>query len=69
MKQLNSPSVSVISGYSMQHGILAGAFHAVSTGTMFTVYYRPWYAVIILCKESLSAILLSGVNFVSLYHW
>ncbi|XP_075641031.1 auxin response factor 9-like [Castanea sativa] len=41
-KQLNSPSVSVISGYSMQHGILAGAFHAVSTGTMFTVYYRPW---------------------------
>ncbi|GMP91221.1 hypothetical protein CsSME_00042005 [Camellia sinensis var. sinensis] len=26
----------------MQHGILASAFHAVSTGTMFTVYYRPW---------------------------
>ncbi|TQD94975.1 hypothetical protein C1H46_019406 [Malus baccata] len=27
---------------SMQHGILASAFHAISTGTIFTVYYRPW---------------------------
>ncbi|GFZ13696.1 auxin response factor 2 [Actinidia rufa] len=35
-------STSVISGHSMQHGILASAFHAISTGTMFTVYYRPW---------------------------
>ncbi|XP_057472490.1 auxin response factor 24-like [Actinidia eriantha] len=35
-------STSVISGTSMQHGILASAFHAISTGTMFTVYYRPW---------------------------
>ncbi|XP_057507416.1 auxin response factor 23-like isoform X1 [Actinidia eriantha] len=35
-------STSVISGHIMQHGILASAFHAISTGTMFTVYYRPW---------------------------
>ncbi|CAL5425339.1 unnamed protein product [Camellia sinensis] len=39
--QISIPA-SVISGVSMQHGILASAFHAVSTGTMFTVYYRPW---------------------------
>ncbi|THG07992.1 hypothetical protein TEA_027122 [Camellia sinensis var. sinensis] len=38
--QISIPA-SVISGVSMQHGILASAFHAVSTGTMFTVYYRP----------------------------
>ncbi|KAK6940907.1 B3 DNA binding domain, partial [Dillenia turbinata] len=41
-KQKHTASASVISGSSMQHGILASAFHAVSTGTMFTVYYRPW---------------------------
>ncbi|KAF7153605.1 hypothetical protein RHSIM_Rhsim01G0279900 [Rhododendron simsii] len=37
-----STSASVLSGHSMQHGILASAFHAMTTGTMFTVYYRPW---------------------------
>lgn len=42
MNLQNSMPTSVISGPSMQHGILAGAFHAISTGTMFTVYYRPW---------------------------
>ncbi|KAB1199425.1 Auxin response factor 2 [Morella rubra] len=42
IKQLNNSWTSVISGYSMQHGILASAFHAVSTGTIFTVYYHPW---------------------------
>ncbi|XP_059625358.1 auxin response factor 23-like, partial [Cornus florida] len=41
-KPHNNTSASVISGHSMQHGILASAFHAISTGTMFTVYYRPW---------------------------
>ncbi|KAI4365681.1 hypothetical protein MLD38_021646 [Melastoma candidum] len=39
--RINS-SPSVISSHSMQHGILANAFHAINTGTMFTVYYRPW---------------------------
>lgn len=38
----NNVSASVLSGHSMQHGILASAFHAISTGTMFTVYFRPW---------------------------
>lgn len=38
----SNTSTSVISGHSMQHGILASAFHAISTGTIFTVYYRPW---------------------------
>ncbi|KAE8009608.1 hypothetical protein FH972_006036 [Carpinus fangiana] len=42
MKQLNNVATSVISRHSMQHGILASAFHAVTSGTMFTVYYHPW---------------------------
>ncbi|KAI4301338.1 hypothetical protein L6164_034626 [Bauhinia variegata] len=37
-----STSASVISGHSMQLGILASASHAVSTGSMFNVYYHPW---------------------------
>ncbi|KAJ6702132.1 AUXIN RESPONSE FACTOR [Salix koriyanagi] len=36
----NVPS-SVISSHSMHIGILATAWHAVSTGSMFTVYYKP----------------------------
>lgn len=39
-KQENVPS-SVISSHSMHLGVLATAWHAVSTGTMFTVYYKP----------------------------
>ncbi|XP_048336269.2 auxin response factor 23 isoform X1 [Ziziphus jujuba] len=42
MATQNNTSATVISGQSMQHGILASACHAVTTGTMFTVYYRPW---------------------------
>ncbi|KAM1759129.1 hypothetical protein ACFX11_008166 [Malus domestica] len=41
-KTQDTASASLISGHSMQHGILASAFHAISTGTIFTVYYRPW---------------------------
>nr|XP_011458663.1 PREDICTED: auxin response factor 23-like isoform X1 [Fragaria vesca subsp. vesca] len=41
-KTQDNATASLISGNSMQHGILACAFHAISTGTMFTVYYRPW---------------------------
>ncbi|XP_068473663.1 auxin response factor 2A-like isoform X2 [Phaseolus vulgaris] len=37
-----SLSSSLISGHSMQLGILASASHAVSTGSLFTVYYHPW---------------------------
>ncbi|KAG2706465.1 hypothetical protein I3843_05G093000 [Carya illinoinensis] len=36
----NIPS-SVISSQSMHIGVLATAWHAVKTGTMFTVYYKP----------------------------
>ncbi|KAG0489928.1 hypothetical protein HPP92_006791 [Vanilla planifolia] len=39
-QQTNMPS-SVISSHSMHLGVLATAWHAVSTGTMFTVYYKP----------------------------
>ncbi|MCL7047921.1 hypothetical protein MKW94_001946 [Papaver nudicaule] len=39
-QQSNIPS-SVISSHSMHLGVLATAWHAVSTGTMFTVYYKP----------------------------
>ncbi|KAJ6851358.1 auxin response factor 2-like [Iris pallida] len=39
-QQPNVPS-SVISSHSMHLGVLATAWHAVTTGTMFTVYYKP----------------------------
>ncbi|XP_027349388.1 auxin response factor 24-like [Abrus precatorius] len=37
-----STSSSLISGHSMQLGILTSASHAVNSGSMFTVYFRPW---------------------------
>ncbi|XP_057439003.1 auxin response factor 4-like isoform X2 [Lotus japonicus] len=37
-----STSSSLISGHSMQLGILASASHAIATGSLFTVYYHPW---------------------------
>uniref|UniRef100_A0A7N0T039 Auxin response factor n=1 Tax=Kalanchoe fedtschenkoi TaxID=63787 RepID=A0A7N0T039_KALFE len=39
-QQGNIPS-SVISSHSMHLGVLASAWHAISTGTMFTVFYKP----------------------------
>ncbi|EEF41653.1 transcription factor, putative [Ricinus communis] len=42
MKLHSNASTSVISAHSMQHGILSMAFHAITTGSIFTVYYRPW---------------------------
>ncbi|WOH10021.1 hypothetical protein DCAR_0729482 [Daucus carota subsp. sativus] len=39
-QQTNVPS-SVISSHSMHLGVLATAWHAIQTGTMFTVYYKP----------------------------
>ncbi|KAF6160108.1 hypothetical protein GIB67_018888 [Kingdonia uniflora] len=41
MKQQSNIPSSVISSHSMHLGVLATAWHAVSTGTMFTVYYKP----------------------------
>ncbi|KAK9080577.1 hypothetical protein SSX86_000335 [Deinandra increscens subsp. villosa] len=39
-QQANIPS-SVISSHSMHLGVLATAWHAIQTGTFFTVYYKP----------------------------
>ncbi|KAI7725850.1 hypothetical protein M8C21_024780 [Ambrosia artemisiifolia] len=39
-QQPNIPS-SVISSHSMHLGVLATAWHAIQTGTFFTVYYKP----------------------------
>ncbi|XP_056170339.1 auxin response factor 2 isoform X1 [Syzygium oleosum] len=41
MRQQANISPSVISSHSMHLGVLATAWHAISTGTMFTVYYKP----------------------------
>jgi hypothetical protein len=43
-QQINIPS-SVISSHSMHLGVLATAWHAVNTGTMFTVYYKPRFVL------------------------
>ncbi|RZC55328.1 hypothetical protein C5167_014188 [Papaver somniferum] len=41
MKTQQNPSSPVISFRSMQLGVLATAYHAISAGTMFSVYYLP----------------------------
>ncbi|KAF8408482.1 hypothetical protein HHK36_007659 [Tetracentron sinense] len=41
MRQKSNVPSSVISSHSMRLGVLATAKHAISTGTMFTVYYKP----------------------------
>ncbi|XP_028766233.1 auxin response factor 2A isoform X2 [Neltuma alba] len=41
MRQQGNVPSSVISCHSMHLGVLATAWHAVTTGTMFTVYYKP----------------------------
>jgi len=41
MRQVNSMPSSVISSHSMHLGVLATASHAISTGTLFSVFYKP----------------------------
>ncbi|KAM5571544.1 auxin response factor 2 [Rosa sericea] len=41
MRQQGNVPSSVISSHSMHLGVLATAWHAIMTGTMFTVYYKP----------------------------
>ncbi|XP_021719139.1 auxin response factor 2B-like isoform X1 [Chenopodium quinoa] len=41
MRQQGVVPSSVISSHSMHLGVLATALHAISSGTMFTVYYKP----------------------------
>jgi hypothetical protein len=43
-QQGNVPSL-VISNHNMHLGVLATAWHAVNTGTMFTVYYKPRFVM------------------------
>ncbi|KAF3430916.1 hypothetical protein FNV43_RR25646 [Rhamnella rubrinervis] len=59
MRQLNNVPSSVISSHSMHIGVLATAWHAVSTGTMFTVYYKPRTSpaeFIVPCEEYMESI-------------
>ncbi|XP_074275069.1 auxin response factor 1-like [Silene latifolia] len=41
MRQLNNMPSSVISSHSMHLGVLATAAHALQTGTLFSVFYKP----------------------------
>ncbi|KAG6406359.1 hypothetical protein SASPL_133959 [Salvia splendens] len=41
MRQANNMPSSVISSHSMHLGVLATASHAISTGTLFSVFYKP----------------------------
>uniref|UniRef100_K3XEZ7 Auxin response factor n=1 Tax=Setaria italica TaxID=4555 RepID=K3XEZ7_SETIT len=41
MRQLSNIPSSVISSQSMHLGVLATAWHAINTKSMFTVYYKP----------------------------
>lgn len=47
MRQPSNASSSVISSHSMHIGVLATAWHAVSTGSMFIVYYKPRCVVLL----------------------
>lgn len=46
MRQQGNVPSSVISCHSMHLGVLATAWHAISTGTMFTVYYKPRFVAL-----------------------
>ncbi|KAL7237897.1 hypothetical protein ACSBR2_004072 [Camellia fascicularis] len=41
MRQQNNMPSSVISSHSMHLGVLATASHAISTGTLFSAFYKP----------------------------
>ncbi|KAK1440408.1 hypothetical protein QVD17_06235 [Tagetes erecta] len=41
MRPLNNMPSSVISSHSMHLGVLATASHAIATGTLFSVFYKP----------------------------
>lgn len=46
MRQLNNVPPSVISSHSMHLGVLATASHAITTGTLFSVFYKPRYVCV-----------------------
>ncbi|XP_042441331.1 auxin response factor 7-like isoform X1 [Zingiber officinale] len=41
MRQINNLPSSVISSHSMHVGVLATASHAITSGTLFSVFYKP----------------------------
>lgn len=41
MRQPSNMPSSVISSHSMHLGVLATASHAIATGTLFSVFYKP----------------------------
>ena len=41
MRQHSNMPSSVISSHSMHLGVLATASHAIDTGTLFSVFYKP----------------------------
>ncbi|XP_057974830.1 auxin response factor 1-like [Malania oleifera] len=41
LRQLSNMPASVISSHSMHVGVLATASHAITTGTLFSVFYKP----------------------------
>jgi auxin response factor len=45
MRQVNNMPSSVISSHSMHLGVLATASHAISTGTLFSVFYKPRFDI------------------------
>ena len=47
MRQQANISSSVISSHNMHLGVLATAWHAVNTGSMFTVYYKPRFVLVV----------------------
>ncbi|KAL5207985.1 hypothetical protein ABZP36_032420 [Zizania latifolia] len=54
MRQLNNMPSSVISSHSMHLGVLATASHAISTGTLFSVFYKPRFSGTIIGVGSMS---------------
>ncbi|MFS8006713.1 hypothetical protein Hanom_Chr14g01252421 [Helianthus anomalus] len=45
MRLLSNMPSSIISSHSMHLGMLATASHAIATGTLFSVFYKPWYSL------------------------
>jgi len=46
MKLENNLSANILSSHSMQLGILSSASHAITTGSMFTIYFHPWWVIV-----------------------
>lgn len=56
MRQLNNMPSSVISSHSMHLGVLATAAHAIQTGTLFSVFYKPRFVIFLNFRLSITHI-------------